>query len=165
MKKYILVVMVTAAISIFGMTVQQRVELAVQDINKIAELMPDKPDERDQFIAELLQALNKMPASPKERCQKIVAAKKAFADIQEKERNKLLVFPSAVPQTFTGVQALDATSCQTNSVSTNIIWVLDEIDMGYGLDRRPRTQDKTKKYYPGWKRGEEPCGYPYQTIQ
>ena len=145
-------------------TIQERVEIAALDTTKIAELMPEKPGDRDKFRAELLSALEKMPASPKERGRKIVEAKKAFADFQEKERgSKVILCPVAAPETFTGAMALDLTS--TNSVaSTNIIWMLDEIDMDYGLDRKPRTMDKTKKYYPGWRRGEEPGGYPCQTI-
>lgn len=150
----------------FGHTLQERVELAAQDTTKIAELMPEKPEDRDRFRSELLSALDKMPASPKERGRKIVEAKKAFADFQEKERgSKVILCPVAAPETFTGAMALDLTS--TNSVaSTNVIWALEEIDMGYGLDRKPRTMDKSKKYYPGWRRGEspEPGGYPCQTI-
>lgn len=66
----------------FGHTLQERVEIAALDTTKIAELMPEKPEDRDKFRDELLSALDKMPASPKERGQKIVAAKKAFADFQ-----------------------------------------------------------------------------------
>ena len=153
-----------AASVAFGHTLQERVEIAALDTTKIAELMPEKPEDRDKFRSELLSALDKMPASPKERGRKIVAAKKAFADFQEKERgSKLILCPVSAPETFTGAMALDLTS--TNSVaSTNVIWALEEIDMGYGLDRKPRTMDKSKKYYPGWRRGEEPGGYPCQTI-
>lgn len=147
-------------------SIQERVEEAALDTSKIAELMPEKPEEQDQFRAELLHALDKMPASPKERGRKIVAAKKMFADIQEKERgSKVILCPVAAPETFTGAMALDLTSSQTNTVAaTNIIWMLDEIDMDYGLDRKSRTMDKSKKYYPGWRRGEEPGGYHCQTI-
>ena len=153
-----------AASVAFGHTLQERVEIAALDTTKIAELMPEKPEDRDKFRSELLSALDKMPASPKERGRKIVAAKKAFADFQEKERgSKLILCPVSAPETFTGAMALDLTS--TNSVaSTNVIWALEEIDMDYGLDRKPRTMDKSKKYYPGWRRGEEPGGYPCQTI-
>ena len=170
MKKYIAAVLMLAAAASFSMTVEERVAIAAVDIAKIAELMPEKPEERDQFRAELLSALDKMPASPKERGQKIVAAKKAFADFQEKERgSKVILCPVAAPETFTGAMALDLTSSQTNTVAaTNIIWALEEIDMDYGLDRKPRTMDKSKKYYPGWRRGEaperEPGGYPFQTT-
>jgi len=156
-----------AALTSFSMTVKERVAIAAVDIDKIAELMPENQDERDQFTVELLSAFDKMPASPKERSRKIAAAKKAFADIQEKERgSKVILCPIAAPETFTGAMALDLTS--TNSIaSTNIIWALEEIDMGYGLDRKPRTMDKSKKYYPRWRRGEdiEPGGYPCQTIE
>ena len=164
MKKYILTIMMLAASVAFGHTLQERVEIAALDTTKIAELMPEKPEDRDKFRSELLSALDKMPASPKERGRKIVAAKKAFADFQEKERgSKLILCPVSAPETFTGAMALDLTS--TNSVaSTNVIWALEEIDMDYGLDRKPRTMDKSKKYYPGWRRGEEPGGYPCQTI-
>lgn len=166
MKKYILTTMMLVASVAFGHTLQERVELAAQDTGKIAELMPEKPEDRDRFRSELLAALDKMPASPQERGRKIVAAKKAFADFQEKERgSKVILCPVAAPETFTGAMALDLTS--TNSVaSTNIIWALEEIDMDYGLDRKPRTMDKSKKYYPGWRRGEspEPSGYPCQKL-
>lgn len=147
-------------------SIQERVEEAALDISKIVELMPEKLEEREQFRAELLHALDKMPASPKERGQKIVAAKKAFADFQEKEKgSKVILCPVSAPKTFTGALALDLTSSHTNTVAaTNIIWALEEIDMGYGLDRKPRTMDKSKKYYPGWRRGEEPGGYSCQTI-
>ena len=171
MKKYILTTMVLVAALAFAedgkeKTIQERVEIAALDTTKIAELMPEKTEDRDKFRTELLSALDKMPASPRERGRKIVAAKKAFSDFQEKERgSKVILCPVAAPKTFTGAMALDLTS--TNSVaSTNIIWALEEIDMGYGLDRKPRTMDKSKKYYPGWRRGEnpEPGGYPCQTI-
>ncbi len=171
MKKHILTItiIIAAALAIAASdakTIQDRVEEAALDTSKIAELMPEKPEEQEQFRAELLHALDKMPASPKERDRKIVAAKKAFADFQEKERgSKVILCPVAAPETFTGAAALELTSSQTNSVAaTNIIWALEEIDMGYGLDRKPRTMDKSKKYYPGWRRGEEPGGYPCQTI-
>lgn len=171
MKKHILTItiIIAAALAIAASdakTIQDRVEEAALDTSKIAELMPEKPEEQEQFRAELLHALDKMPASPKERGRKIVAAKKAFADFQEKERgSKVILCPVAAPETFTGAAALELTSSQTNSVAaTNIIWALEEIDMGYGLDRKPRTMDKSKKYYPGWRRGEEPGGYPCQTI-
>lgn len=167
MKRCLTAIVMLAALTSFSMTVEERVAIAAVDIAKIAEVMPENQDERDQFRAELLSALDKMPASPKERGQKIVAAKKAFADVQEKERgSKVILCPVAAPETFTGAMALDLTS--TNSIaSTNIIWALEEIDMGYGLDRKPRTIDKSKKYYPGWRRGEdiEPGGYPCQTIE
>lgn len=171
MKKHILTItiIIAAALAIAASdakTIQDRVEEAALDTSKIAELMPEKPEEQEQFRAELLHALDKMPASPKERDRKIVAAKKAFADFQEKERgSKVILCPVAAPETFTGAAALELTSSQTNSVAaTNIIWALEEIDMGYGLDRKPRTMDKSKKYYPGWRRGEEPGGYPCQTV-
>lgn len=82
MKKYILTTMMLVASVAFGHTLQERVEIAALDTTKIAELMPEKPEDRDKFRDELLSALDKMPASPKERGQKIVAAKKAFADFQ-----------------------------------------------------------------------------------
>ena len=174
MKKYILAttIIMAAALAFAASgaktkSIQDRVEEAALDTSKIAELMPEKPEDRDRFRSELLSALDKMPASPKERGKKIVAAKKAFADFQEKERgSKVILCPVAAPKTFTGATALELTSSQTNSVAaTNIIWALEEIDMGYGLDRKPRTMDKSKKYYPGWRRGEEPGGYPSQSLR
>lgn len=173
MKKHILATtIIIAAFLAFAAsdakTIQDRVEEAALDTSKIAELMPEKQDDRDKFQAELLLTLASMPASPKDRDEKIAAAKKVFADFQEKERaSKILVFPVSAPETFTGATALELTSSQTNSVAaTNTIWALEEIDMGYGLDRKPRIMDKSKKYYPGWRRGEdiEPGGYPCQTL-
>jgi len=110
-----------AALTSFSMTVKERVAVAAVDIAKIAELMPENKDERDQFRTELLSMLDKMPVSPKERGRKIVAAKKAFADFQEKERgSKVILCPIAASKTFTGAMALDFTSSQTNYVaSTN----------------------------------------------
>ena len=104
-------------------SIQERVEEAALDISKIVELMPEKSEERDQFRAELLSTLDKMPASPKERGRKIVAAKKVFADIQEKERgSKVILCPATAPETFTDSAEVELTSSQTNYIaSTNNI--------------------------------------------
>ena len=110
MKKTIVIVLTCAAAACFSMTVKERVAIAAVDISKTAEVMPLKPEDREQFKAELLDALSRMPSSPAERAEKTNAVSKVFAEAEAKEKCKLVVFPAAAPEVFTGKMYLDLTS-------------------------------------------------------
>lgn len=109
----------------------------------------------------IVEAIDKKLAESIDREVKLAIVDKLFnvTNCQE-EIESLFIMP--VQYGMTGINQMDIANSNTSMPI--------EVDMAYGLDRKPRTMDKTKKYCPRWIRGsnaplvDEPSGYHCQTV-
>lgn len=149
---------------------QDQIPALVADPSKIASVSLQPETNLVELEAALLKAVDTLPASFAERKKKKEEIAKAFTDLKSKNAENFNDAIIAAPEPFAGIASVQMVSSSTNAV------VFEELEMDFGLHRKPVTMDKNKRYYPGWRRGsgfkgsnnvptKEPGGYAYQTLR